>query len=137
MGFWIRLGAWIIDVFVLWVISAALSALLFFVALIGDGGVGVGSFVVRVLLTLLLPWLYYWLFTGLKGQTPGKMLVRIRVVDAHGDIPGLGRAALREVPGKIISTIAFFLGFLWIGWDGQKQGWRDKIAGTLVVRARR
>lgn len=27
------------------------------------------------------------------------------------------------------------LGFLWIIWDEQKQGWHDKIAGTYVIRA--
>lgn len=83
---------------------------------------------------ILLLWLYYWLFTGLKGQTLGKMAVGIKVVDAAGSVPGLGPAALREVPGKIVSSIAIFLGFLWIIWDGRKQGWHDKIASTYVVR---
>jgi uncharacterized RDD family membrane protein YckC len=27
-----------------------------------------------------------------------------------------------------------FLGFFWIIWDAEKQGWHDKIAGTVVVR---
>ena len=49
----------------------------------------------------------------------------------------MGYAVLREIVGKFVSAIAFFLGFLWIGWDGRKQGWHDKIAGTHVVRARR
>jgi uncharacterized RDD family membrane protein YckC len=33
--------------------------------------------------------------------------------------------------------IAFFLGFIWIGLDARKQGWHDKLAGTVVVRPRR
>ena len=32
------------------------------------------------------------------------------------------------------STVVFFLGFLWIAWDPDKQGWHDKIAGTVVLR---
>jgi uncharacterized RDD family membrane protein YckC len=32
------------------------------------------------------------------------------------------------------SVIVLFLGFLWIAWDRDKQGWHDKIAGTIVVR---
>ncbi len=78
--------------------------------------------------------LYFWLFIGLKGQTLGKMVVGIKVVNAEGSIPGLGDAALREVPGKIVSSIVIYLGFLWIIWDRQKQGWHDKIASTHVVR---
>jgi len=30
--------------------------------------------------------------------------------------------------------VALFLGFFWIIWDKKKQGWHDKIAGTLVVK---
>ena len=83
---------------------------------------------------ILLLWLYYWLFTGLKGQTLGKMAVGIKVVNAEGSVPGLGIATLREVPGKIASYIVIFPGFLWIIWDRRKQGWHDKIAKTYVVR---
>jgi uncharacterized RDD family membrane protein YckC len=122
MGFWIRLAAVVIDYLVLSVISFV-----------------VASFEREVLITfsfLILPWLYYWLFTGLKGQTLGKMAVGIKVVNAAGSVPGLGRAALREIPGKLLSTIAIYLGFLWVIGDRQKQGWHDKIASTYVVSAR-
>lgn len=107
MGFWIRFGAAIID--------AILVAILC-------------TFFPLVLL------LYYWLFTGLKGQTPGKMLVGIKVVDAWGNKPGLASAALREIPGKIISIVVLFIGFLWIAWDTQKQGLHDKLATTYVIK---
>jgi len=30
--------------------------------------------------------------------------------------------------------IPFFLGILWVGIDARKQGWHDKLAGTVVVR---
>ena len=78
--------------------------------------------------------LYHWLFTGLRGQTPGKMAVGIKVVDVQGNRPTLRIAALREVLGKVISTVVLFLGFLWIDIDKQKQGWHDKIADTYVVK---
>jgi len=117
MGFWIRVAAAIIDFLVILAVSA-----LFSFRPVGGG------------FAILVYWLYYWLFTGLKGQTLGKMAVRIKVVDAAGSVPGLGRAALREVLGKTVSSIAISLGFLWIIWDGQKQGWHDKIANTYVVK---
>ena len=119
MGFWIRFAAAIIDGIIISLIVSLISFVF-----------------VPFAFGILLLWLYYWLFIGLKGQTLGKMAVGIKVVDAAGSVPGLGRAALREIPGKIVSTIAICLGFLWIIWDEQKQGWHDKIASTYVVSAR-
>jgi uncharacterized RDD family membrane protein YckC len=86
---------------------------------------------------------YYILFTGLRGQTPGKMVVGIKVIRIEdGSLPGLGVAALRETLGKFVSALALLLGYLWIAFDPKKQGWHDKMARTVVVvvvrpRARR
>ena len=126
MGFWIRFGASIIDGIVIWLVSVALT----FFLLRSMVGLFLSSAV-----WFPLPLLYYWLFTGLKGQTLGKMLVGIKVVNAQGNIPGLGGAALREVLGKLISAIVLFIGFFWIAFDNNKQGWHDKIAGTYVVKS--
>lgn len=122
MGFGIRFGAAIIDIVLIGIISV-----LFRLTPAGMFGLSVP----------VLWLLYNWLFTGLKGQTPGKMVVGIKVVDARGNKPGLGTAALREIPGKILSLVVpIFLGFLWIIWDERKQGWHDKIADTYVVRVK-
>ena len=119
IGFWTRFGAAIIDGVVISLASFALFRFTF-----GISGVP----------QILLLWLYYWLFTGLRGQTLGKMVFGIKVVNAEGSIPGLGIAALREIPGKIVSFIVLCLGFFWIIWDRRKRGWHDKIAKTYVVR---
>ena len=125
MGFWIRLGAAVIDALVI-------SAVLSLVGLLRISPIPVTGFMSVV--TPVVPWLYLWLFIGLKGQTLGKMAVGIKVVNAEGSVPGLGSAALREVLGKIVSFVALCLGFLWIIWDERKQGWHDKIAKTYVLR---
>ena len=124
MGFWIRFVAALIDAVILGAVSAII-ALPAFLDLM---------FLPLRFLWLFAPWLYYWLFTGLKGQTPGKMAVGIKVVDARGENPGLGTAALREILGKFVSSVAFCLGYLWIAIDEEKQGWHDKIASTHVVK---
>ena len=109
-------------------------------AAIIDGGIVLAISLVLSWLSRFVSWapigllLYHWLFTGLRGQTPGKMAVGIKVVNAQGDRPALGVAALREILGKLVSTIVLFVGFLWIDWDREKQGWHDKIAGTHVVK---
>ena len=56
------------------------------------------------------------------------------VVDASGKPVGFWRGALREIVGKFLSGIAFYVGYVWIAFDRDKQGWHDKIAETYVVR---
>ncbi len=128
MGFWIRLAAAIIDGIIILFISFVISFSL------ANNFIGLRYSFLSVPFWFPVTFLYHWLFIGLMGQTPGKMAVGIRVVNAEGSAPGLGFALLRELPGKILSTIPIYLGFLWIIWDGQKQGWHDKIANTCVVR---
>jgi len=130
MGFWIRLAAAIIDGIIIWFISFVISTL--FISRL----IGLGYFLSPVSLWFPIILLYHWLFIGLKGQTLGKMSVGIRVTNAEGSAPGLAFALLRELPGKILATIPIYLGYLWIIWDGQKQGWHDKIANTYVVRVK-
>jgi uncharacterized RDD family membrane protein YckC len=68
-----------------------------------------------------------------SGQTVGKKVMNIRIVDADNGGPiGYGRAFLRYI-GKIISAIPCGLGYLWMLWDPNKQTWHDKIASTVVV----
>ena len=119
----IRLGAAAIDAVAAIIVSVLFSFLAFRFMAFG------GMFLFLVLLLL-----YHWLFTGLRGQTPGKMALGIKVVDAQGNRPTLRVAALREVLGKLISTVVLCLGFFWIDSDKQKRGWHDTIAGTYVVK---
>jgi len=126
--FWIRFGAAIIDATVVWLISLVLSFLIRVIPFLPHWWLSVLVTPVPVGL------LYYWLFIGLRGQTPGKMAFSIKVVNYQGDRPGLADAALREILGKLISTIVLFIGFLWIAFDDNKQGWHDKIASTYVVK---
>lgn len=139
MGFWIRFRAAIIDTIVIFLLFTLLYR--FLPRYIPNDmlrGAGTLSYwwpySFLVILQFLLPFLYYWLFTGLKGQTLGKMVVGIKVVNEQGNKPGLGIAALREVLGKFISAIFLYVGFLWIAWDREKQGWHDRIASTHVVK---
>jgi uncharacterized RDD family membrane protein YckC len=84
------------------------------------------------LLALLLPVAYYVWFFSESGQTPGKKLLRIKVIVADGGSLGWGRALLRTI-GYGISALPLGLGYLWALWDGKGQAWHDKIAGTCVV----
>ena len=85
---------------------------------------------------LLLPLAYYLGFWLWRSATPGKMLCRLEIRSADQGRLRPGQALLRLL-AYLPSLFLFGLGFLWIAFDRDKQGWHDKIAGTTVVRRAR
>jgi len=81
---------------------------------------------------LAVAFLYFWTSYILWGQTPGKRLAGIMVVDVYGDRPSVLRAFVRTL-GYGIAVLPFSLGVLWIGFDREKRGLHDWLAGTYVV----
>jgi uncharacterized RDD family membrane protein YckC len=68
------------------------------------------------------------------GATPGKLAVGVRIVDAAtGEPPPTLRLVIRLLC-YVVSALPFYLGFLWAAVDRRKQGWHDKIAGTVVIQ---
>jgi uncharacterized RDD family membrane protein YckC len=90
---------------------------------------------IYLLMTVFISMFYFTYFHGAAGQTPGKMIFGLKVVQTTGEHMTFGLAFLRWV-GYIISAFVFYLGFIWILFDAKKQGWHDKIAGTVVIRVR-
>ena len=142
-GFWIRVGASLIDTFMLLLILLPLAVSIYGLNSMSmemsDGGMsysassysfeGSGNFFLNYLLPAIIV-IAFWLF---KSATPGKMLTKLTIVDAKtGKKPTLGQFMLRYV-GYFLSSI-LLLGFIWIAFDKRKQGWHDKLAGTVVVR---
>ncbi len=147
-GFWRRLAAGVVDALVLSSVFAILGTLLavalghplprpgqlgpdYVVDMAVNGGTAAE---VGLLLFGVLAFLYFFLFTALRGQTFGKHLMRVRVIDAFGERPSMWRALLRTI-GYVPSTALLALGLLWIGFDREKRGLHDWIADTYVVRA--
>lgn len=90
-----------------------------------------------VLVAVLFPFVYFvWYLTLFrKGQTPGKLLLGLQVVDAQtGQIPGFGRMLLREVVGRFVSGLFFGIGYFWAIIDKNGQAWHDKLASTVVLK---
>jgi uncharacterized RDD family membrane protein YckC len=136
VGFWMRLLAMLIDTVIILVVAA-----LVFAAVIGGidpsrpearqaGGTANLVFNVLVTIAVILFWRY-------RGATPGKMAISARIVDAEtGGAPSTGKLIGRYF-AYLVSTIPLGLGFLWVAFDKRKQGWHDKLAGTLVVYDRK
>jgi len=75
-------------------------------------------------------------FWVLKNATPGKMAIATKIVDSKtGNAPSMGQYVGRYF-AYWLSAIPLGLGFLWVAFDSRKQGWHDKLAGTVVVRSK-
>jgi uncharacterized RDD family membrane protein YckC len=78
--------------------------------------------------------LYFAVFWSRRGATPGQQLLGVQVRNERdGSRISLKRALLRYF-GYVISIWIVYIGFIWVAFDSRKQGWHDKIAGTVVVR---
>ncbi len=77
---------------------------------------------------------YLFVFHLLQGRTLGMRLMKMRVIDIYGDRPSPARCAAR-CAGYLASVATLFLGFLWMGFDSEKRGLQDWLAGTYVIRA--
>ncbi len=146
-GFWIRLLAIIIDGAILgaviWVFFGLWPLAFGRGWLGGSAGATISYGEADALywtMTLLIPFLmvvaYFICFWGWRGQTPGKIVMKIKIVRFTGEDTGWGDAVMRFL-GFIISVLFALIGHLWIAFDSRRQGWHDKIAETYVIRARR
>jgi uncharacterized RDD family membrane protein YckC len=119
-GFWLRLGAGVIDLLILGSVSGIIAY--FFPALIVWMTSGVAISIVY--------WLGFWVW---RGQTPGKMAVGVKVIRTDSS-PVKWQCAICRCLGYVVSAITLFIGFIWVAFDGRKQGIHDKIADTYVVK---
>ncbi len=85
-------------------------------------------------LTLAIAMTYLLVFQIVLGRTLGMRVLRIRIIDVYGDRPSPARCVAR-CGGYLAGLATLFLGFLWMGFDSEKRGVQDWIAGTYVIRA--
>ena len=74
------------------------------------------------------------LFWHFRGATPGKMLLRMKIVDAYTLEAPTNLQCILRYAGYVLSTLPLMLGFFWIAWDKKRQGWHDKLASTVVIK---
>ena len=133
-GFGVRVLAFILDAIIVGVIAGALGPLTGAGMIVETGPNNVNINYGGGALSGLVGLAYYIGFWTLRGQTPGMIPLRLRVVKAaDGSRPDWVSSLLRYV-GLIISFAVIFLGVIWVAFDSRRQGWHDKLAGTFVVR---
>ena len=144
-GFWRRLGAYLIDIIPI----ALLTAVPFYLFLGFDqtweayreeprdlqARVQFLSERNQIRDTAFLLWLIY--STAMEASplqgTLGKRLAGIRVVGPDGGRLTLGRAISRNL-AKLLSYLPLGLGFLWVAFSKHKHAWHDTLAKTDVIR---
>ena len=112
-SFWERLAAAFLDVILVSILSAVLHPIAPIVVLAYFSG------------------LWAW-----KATTIGGIVVGLKVVRTDGKPLTFPVTLIRSLAAAF-SVVVLFLGFLWIIWDSEKQGWHDKIAGTVVLKLTR
>lgn len=122
-GFWERMGAAFLDIVVVGVITGIAHGLFRLLP----------AFVNFPPIFLYIALAYFAGMWAWKGTTVGGIVFKLHVVRQDGR-PLTFPAALVRGLAAGLSVMVFLLGFLWIVWDDNKQGWHDKIAGTIVVR---
>jgi len=135
VGFWSRVFASLVDTVLLCFLLYPLLTLIYGRAYWSDPSLikGPADFVLQ----FVLPALAVIAFWVARQATPGKMVIHARIVDAETGDPPTRSQAIRRYLGYYVSLLGLGLGFLWVAWDMRKQGWHDKLAGTVVIRPRR
>jgi len=153
-GFWIRFVAFIVDSLIVSVVIGPIAAALYekpdamatiaalqSVDQLPDAVMlllelvrpaGVGDFLLNVVLpagAVIAFWMY-------RSATPGKMVTRTTIADAATGATPTKRQCVVRYFGYFVSMLGFGFGFLWVAFDRRKQGWHDKLAGTVVIRLR-
>jgi uncharacterized RDD family membrane protein YckC len=138
VGFWARVGAALIDSVLLLIIIAPLLYWIYgpgyFVAPDPTGRMSTVGGLADLLLNWVLPAVAVILFWVYRQATPGKMAIGARIVDARTGAPPSTGQLIGRYLGYYVSMIPLFLGLIWVAFDARKQGWHDKLAGTVVVR---
>ena len=134
-GFVTRLIAYMMDVAIL----AGVIAIGGWLAVLADGvlesmGLSITVDLATVFL-FLIPFIigsYFIFFWALTGRTIGKWFMGLKIIGDTGEPPTLGKAFVRLI-GYGVSAIVFWMGYLWVLVDNERQAWHDHMATTWVV----
>jgi uncharacterized RDD family membrane protein YckC len=134
-GFWIRFWASLIDTILLMVVIVPLLVAVYGWVYFTEESSSVYRGPADFLISVVFPLAVIVAFWFYKQATPGKMMLNMKIVDAKTGGPISVGQSIGRYFAYILSTIPFCLGFLWVAFDRRKQGWHDKLAGTVVIRS--
>jgi uncharacterized RDD family membrane protein YckC len=99
---------------------------------INDQIMMINTFVFEFLIVKIL---YQTFFVTTYGATPGKMVMKIRIIEINSVASPTLISALNRGIFRVISEMIMYIGFLWGFLDENRQTWHDKSSKTLVINA--
>ena len=85
------------------------------------------------LIVLIFMVFYNLIFLSIMGTTPGKLVMKLKVVTSTGEKPSFWTALIRS-SSEILSMIIFYLGYLMSIIDSERRTLHDFIANTRVIQ---
>lgn len=137
-GFWPRAAAFILDYVIITIITLPLGIWFQFRINRAMQGAQLNWEELLQQLVLSSAWstfvavTYGWLFVGRYAATPGKMILKLKVVRADGGRVSYLRSLGRQ-GGHIVSQIPCMIGYLLPLFDDQKRALHDHICNTRVI----
>lgn len=136
-GFWLRVVASLIDSVLVAFVTVPILLAVYGTGYFNDETKGVIAGTADFFISWVLPAVAVVIFWISKQATPGKMVFSMKVLDARtGRAMSVGQSIGRYL-AYFVSLLPLSLGIFWVAFDKRKQGWHDKLAGTVVVRQRR
>ena len=154
VGFWPRLGAYLIDYIILtalfsfiWpLVAKSLGISVDFqitpetlneaIQQALQGKPMIGELQYAFAAVYALNFVYHVSFNGLLSATPGKMAIGAKIVRLNGRNIGLGSAIVRWF-GERVSDLTCYIGYFFIAFRADKRALHDLIAGTQVIYKQR
>jgi len=133
-GFWIRTAAALVDTVLILMLTTPLLYSIYGEQYFTRGLTLSGAW------DYLISWglpaiaiITYWIC---RAATPGKIMLRLKIVDAESGAHPTTRQFIIRFFTHHISSLAFAAGLIWVAFDRRKQGWHDKFANTIVIKER-
>jgi uncharacterized RDD family membrane protein YckC len=131
VGFWVRVLASLVDTILMLLVLLPLAYALLGDAIVEKQGQLEGW--ANALFNYLLPLAIVMLFWFYRSATPGKIMLKAKIVDEDSlGKPQAWQWVVRYL-GYYVSMLVLGMGFFWVGWDPRKQGFHDKLARTVVI----
>ncbi len=131
-GFWIRTAAALIDSILILIIITPVLLAIYGVDYFSNESFIKGFW--HFSLNYIFPIIATTVFWIYKSATPGKLVNNLTIVDAKTGRKPSNNQFIGRCFAYYVSVIPLMLGIIWIGFDKRKQGWHDKLAGTVVIK---
>ena len=136
-GFWIRVGARLIDAIILVTTQATIALLFFgtFAAEFSPTRMRSTSMSLRLgfqFLSYAIGVVYEAAFLHYRGATPGKMALGLKVIRSNGGSLGWGISVGRYFM-NLVSAIILGIGYIMAGFDDEKRALHDRVCDTRVI----